>query len=247
MVNERELFHDIAGDWSDWAGLGGLSAVLSPTGSPRRNMFLHGITSYGALQALHYLPPNGRIIDLGCGNGRLSRLFASCGRRVLGTEITPEMLIDARKECSHLNCEFVLTDGVLLPVDDASIDGLWCCGVLRYSLFAPNPAYAAIAREMMRALKPGAFVVNCEMYVDVGPDAFLPDVEAAGFKTRSVKVLHRYGRRLESLAAWRALPLSWVKHSAMLSALLRSTFDAACRNTPGLRDYLFVWQKPESA
>src|ERR1700724_1890608 len=115
MPHEKSLFQTAGPSWSARASLGGLNAVLDPGGSARGNLFLHGIHSFGAERALKYFPRNGAIIDFGCGTGRFTAFFASRQRRVLGTEVTPEMLEQAKKECTEGSCEFELTDGGSLP------------------------------------------------------------------------------------------------------------------------------------
>jgi len=243
MPDEKSLFQTTGPSWSARASLGGLNAVLAPGGSARGNLFLHGIHIFGAERALRHFPPDTAIIDFGCGTGRFTAFFASRQRRVLGTEVTPEMLEQAKKECAESSCEFALTDGVSLPCAPASVDGIWCCAVLRYSLFVANPAYDRVAKEMYRVLRPGGYVVNCEMYVDVPPDIFLQGFEDAGFETRSVFVLHRYGGILERLLSNRLIPDRCIARAASLSALVRCSLDNPRRQMPGLRDYLFVWQK----
>lgn len=244
MPDEKSLFRTVGPSWPARASLGGLHAVLAPGGSARGNLFLHGIHIFGAERALKYFPRDSAIIDFGCGNGRFTTFFALRQRRVLGTEVTPEMLEQAKKECTEASCEFALTDGVSLPCASASVDGIWCCAVLRYSLFVPNPAYAEIAKEMYRVLRPGAYVVNCEMYVDVPPGVFLKGFEDTGFETLSISVLHRYARRLERVLSHRLIPDRWITRAASLSALVRHSLDNPRRQVGGLRDYLFVWQKP---
>ena len=150
MVDEKTRFHSVGMSWAERAALGGLEAVLSPTGFGRENLFLHGIHAFGAAQTLRCFPTNRPMIDFGCGNGRFTRYFASRRRYVLGTEITPEMALDAKRRCPSNNCAFVVTDGVSIPVKDNSIGGIWCCGVLRYSLLGDDPSYAEIATEMFR-------------------------------------------------------------------------------------------------
>jgi SAM-dependent methyltransferase len=247
MPDEKSLFQTAGPSWSKRASLGGLNAVLDPAGSTRRNLFLHGIHIFGAEYALKYFPRDSAIIDFGCGTGRFTTFFASRQRRVLGTEVTPEMLEQAKKECTGNSCEFALTDGVSLPCASASVDGIWCCAVLRYALFVPNPAYERIAKEMHRALRPGAYVVNCEMYVDVPAGIFLQGFEDAGFETRKIIVLQRYGGRVERVLSHRLIPERWITRSASLAAFARAHLDSPGRNTPGLRDFLFVWQKPVHA
>jgi len=97
---------------------------------------------------------------------------------------------------------------------------------------------------MYRVLRPGAYVVNCEMYVDVPPGIFLQGFEDAGFETRKIVVLQRYGGRLERLLSHRLIPERWITRSASLSAFARAYLDNPRRHRPGLRDYLFVWQTP---
>jgi len=245
MPDEKSLFQTTGQSWSERASLGGLQAILMQP-DMRRNLFLHGLNTFGAKRALTYFPRDSSIIDFGCGTGRFTTFFASRQRRVLATEVTVEMLEQAKKECSESRCEFVLTDGISLPSPSASVDGIWCCSVLRYSLFVPNPAYDRIAKEMYRVLRPGAYVVNCEMYVDVPPGIFLPGFEDAGFETRNIFVLQRYGGRLERMLSHRFIPDRWITCAASLSALVRC-LDNPRREVGGLRDYLFVWQKPVHA
>jgi SAM-dependent methyltransferase len=247
MPDEKSLFQTAGPSWSSRASLGGLNAVLAPGGSARGNLFLHGIHIFGAERALKYFPRDSAIIDFGCGTGRFTTFFACRQRQVLATEVTVEMLEQAKKECRESECEFVLTDGISLPSASSSVDGVWCCAVLRYSLFVPNPAYDRIAKEMYRVLRPGAYVVNCEMYVDVPPRVFLQGFEDAGFETRNIFVLQRYGGRLEQVLSHKLIPDRWITRSAFLSAFARSHLDNPGRQVPGLRDYLFVWQKPVHA
>ncbi|HEY3620069.1 MAG TPA: class I SAM-dependent methyltransferase [Candidatus Sulfotelmatobacter sp.] len=244
MPDEKTRFNPTVWTWAERAALGGLQAVLAPTGSDQGNLFVHGINSFGALQALRYFPADKLMIDFGCGNGRFARYFALRGRHVLGTEITPEMAIDAKKRCPSGSCEFVVTDGISIPVADNSIGGIWCCGVLRYSLLVENPCYVEIATEMFRVLRPGAHVVNCEMWVDIAPTRFIEGFEQAGFRTRRVLVLNRYDGRPERYLGPRYVPERWLQMSGAVVGWIRSRFDDPNRTRGGLRDYLFIWQKP---
>ena len=244
MPDEASLFQTSGLTWADRAALNGLEAVLAPGGDWRLNTFLHGVHSYAARTALKHFRPGDSIIDFGCGIGRFSKFFASRQYRVLATDITFEMIARAKVECQGKPVEFRLTNGIDIPVASGSIGGIWCCGVLRYSLFVTNPAYDAIAREMLRVLRPGGYVVNCEMYVDAEPDVFNEGFEAAGFETRGTQVLHRYGSRLERLTLHRFFPGMCVTVLGRISASWYAQIHNARCNVPGLRDYLFVWQKP---
>ena len=246
MPDELSRFQTKGLPWSERASLGELNAVLSPNDYSLSNKFLHSIHLFGAQVALSLDPKPGVLLDFGCGTGRFIRFFAQHGYTVIGTEVTPEMLVEVQKFGLPDSARLYLTDGIHIPVPDQSIDMIWCCGVLRYSLFIPDPVYQDIAREMYRILKPGAYVVNLEMYVNTPPDIFTHDFEHVGFITKDIRVLQRYGARLERLIQWHRLPSIVVRIGAKLCATYRYWFDSATkqRGPTGLCDYLFIWNKP---
>lgn len=186
------------------------------------------------------------MIDFGCGTGRFLRFFAPHCRSLIGTEITPEMLEKAATLGLPPNCRLALTDGIKIPADDNSMDLIWACAVLRYSLNIAEPVYDDIAREMYRVLKPGRSVVNVEMYVEQPKIDFTKGFEAAGFSTTKSAVLQRYGGWLERVAQNPRLPLCAAIAGAKLRAWFRTHFDHAHRDVAGLRDYFFVWTKPRA-
>lgn len=244
MPDELTRFQTKGPSWSERAQLGELEAVLSPMASVRRNIFLHSVNLYAAQLALQFSPDGKTILDFGCGTGRFVRFFGSQNRLVIGTEITKEMLQKAFELGLPPQCLLVLTDGIKLPVPDSCIDLIWCCGVLRYSLFVPNPVYREIAREMFRSLRPGGFVLNVEMYVDTKPEVFTRDFELEGFVTERVHVMQRYHSRLEKACQSSRLPVGLVSRLGHFCAWYRYHFDNPDRPLIGLRDYLFLWRKP---
>jgi ubiquinone/menaquinone biosynthesis C-methylase UbiE len=245
LTNEIPQFMTGGPSWAERAELGELKAVLSPTASDSGNEFHHSIHLYAARKALSLERPGNLMLDFGCGTGRFVRFFSSQGMSVVGTEITLEMLAAARRTGVPKNSSLLLTDGLSIPVADRSIDMIWCCAVLRYSLLSNRNSFQEIAREMQRVLKPGGSVINLEMHVDTRPETFNRDFEAAGFLTRDVRILKRYGGLVEDCLKSRLLPTPLVKAMGHYWAALHYRFDKAERSVPGLRDYLFVWSKPE--
>ena len=243
MPDELGGFQTAGLSWAQRAKCGELNAVLSPAGSERRNRFLHHMQMFAASKVIWPNVDNPVLVDFGCGTGRFVRLFGGRSRLIVGTEITKEMLCAARQYGLPETAALLLTDGVNLPFRDESVDLIWCCGVLRYSLFVLKPAYAQIAQEMFRVLKPGGRVVNCEMYVDVGPDVFIKDFEAAGFETSSKRVLNRHFARMEQILQSRRVPLRAIAFTARLCAAIRYYFDNPAWRFRGLRDYMFIWLK----
>lgn len=238
-----ERFQTAGAPWSERAASGELRAVLSLDGTERRNRFLNAVHSFGAAHAAALAPRGASVVDFGCGTGRFLRFFGERRFSVLGTEITSEMLVEARRLGLPAGARVELTDGIHIPAPDASVDLVWVCAVLRYSLLIPEPVYAVIAREMFRVLKPGGHVVNVEMYVDQPPGLFTRDFESAGFVTDDIRVLMCHEALLERLLQSRFMPLSGVALAGAWTA--RHRFARANPHAvQGLRDYLFTWRKP---
>jgi len=64
--------------------------------------------------------PGNRTLDLGCGEGRLSRFPRSLGHRVAGADASPTMV---RLAAGHENpASAVLADAAALPFRDATLD-----------------------------------------------------------------------------------------------------------------------------
>jgi SAM-dependent methyltransferase len=256
--------------WGERASRGELSAVFSPDGADRRNLFCHTQSLYAADRALALTPERGVLLDFGCGTGRMLRYFGAHGWSVVGTEITPEMIDEARRHGLPKGASVHQTDGVAIPLPDASVDMVWVCGVLKYTLFEPGaicrggtgrsssgkqgglaedekpfaPVYRDVAREMYRVLRPGGWVVNNEVYVDAPPEAFTRDFEDIGFVTREVHVLQRYYEPFAKFLQSPYVPRWLVAALARLYAARRFHFDDPRRPVQGLRDYMFVWSKP---
>ncbi|MBV9995604.1 MAG: class I SAM-dependent methyltransferase [Caulobacteraceae bacterium] len=246
MPDEIGDFQTSGLTWAERAGLGGLEAVLSPTGGGRRNAFTHRVHRLAARASLSHFRGRVLLVDFGCGNGRFSGFFAHRFTEVLGLDVTAEM-IAAAGELGIPNATFQRNDGVGIPLADGQADGIWVCAVLRYSLLVERPVYDRIAREMHRVLQPGGCVVNCEMYLDGGPEAFLPAFKAAGFELESLSVLQRHLGLLERLASHRYAPAACLPLTAALSAGLRRRFDSPWRPSDRFSDYLFVWRKPSAS
>ena len=105
------------------------------------------------------------VLDIGCGVGRLTRVLAARAERVIGLDISAEMLARARELNPTLtNVEWVHGDGrSLQPLADASIDLCFSHVVFQH---IPDPEITlAYVREMGRVLRPGGrtlFVVSTD-------------------------------------------------------------------------------------
>jgi ubiquinone/menaquinone biosynthesis C-methylase UbiE len=117
-----------------------------------------------ALIALLPLAPQMRVLDVGCGDGFYTGLFADrliAPGAVVGLDISSACLALARRHMAtrETRCDvsFVAGDLAELPVPKAAFDLVWCAQSL-YSL--PDPVEAV--RQMSVAAKPGGLVAIFE-------------------------------------------------------------------------------------
>jgi ubiquinone/menaquinone biosynthesis C-methylase UbiE len=96
--------------------------------------------------------PGDEVLDVACGTGNATIRAAHAGGRVVGLDLTPELLATARAraDAAALDIAWVEGDAVELPFDDESFDVvLSCFGCLWV------PRHAVTARELARVLRPG--------------------------------------------------------------------------------------------
>ncbi|WP_236571884.1 class I SAM-dependent methyltransferase [Janibacter melonis] len=100
------------------------------------------------------LGPAARVLDAGCGTGRMSRYLADRGAVVEGVDLSPGMLEQAR--AAQPDIRFETGSLVDLGGDDGRYDGV----LAWYSLIHLDDADAARAgREMARVVRPGGLVL----------------------------------------------------------------------------------------
>src|SRR5438046_1321458 len=73
------------------------------------------------------------ILEIGCGTGKNTLLFAQIGEQLTALDFSEEMIAQARRKSSAPNVEFIVADITQRwPVDDASIDLISCNLVLEH-------------------------------------------------------------------------------------------------------------------
>jgi SAM-dependent methyltransferase len=93
-------------------------------------------------------PPGRRTLDVGCGEGRLTRHLASLGHRVAGVDVSPTLIAAARELAPEM--ELHLASANALPFDDDAFD----LAVSFMCLHDVDDLGGAI-RETSRVLAPG--------------------------------------------------------------------------------------------
>ncbi|KAK5167950.1 uncharacterized protein LTR77_006517 [Saxophila tyrrhenica] len=103
-----------------------------------------------------HLPPKPRLLDLGCGRGRVAAHMTSLvGARVTGVNIDHDQIASARAYNDQMNFQndFICMDfnDLPLPLPGGEFDGVY--NIQAFSLCKDIPG---MCRELYRLLKPGA-------------------------------------------------------------------------------------------
>ena len=96
-----------------------------------------------------------RFLDLACGTGASAELAAAAGADVVGVDIAPGLIEQAKQRADErgLDIDYRVGDAEALDLDDGSFDRVAStCGVM----FAPD--HEAVARELARVTAPGGRV-----------------------------------------------------------------------------------------
>ena len=129
----HELWETSAAQWIEWARAPGHDSYWNF----HRDQFLEIVP-----------PPGHRTIDIGCGEGRLTRCLKELGHNVIGIDTSPSLIAAARELDPSVDVR--LADAAALPFDDASAD----LAIAFISLHDINAMPTAV-REAARVLQPG--------------------------------------------------------------------------------------------
>ena len=93
--------------------------------------------------------PGERVLDLGCGAGRFVAALRDAGADPVGVELADGALERARRNVEGADLRALGADGAI-PLEDASVDLVWCSEVLEHV-----PDTAALLSEARRVLRTG--------------------------------------------------------------------------------------------
>ena len=108
----------------------------------------------GFIQRIN-LKPGAKVLDVACGTGNQSLPAAHAGANVIGLDIAPNLLEQARKRAADekLKIEFIEGDAEKLPYEAARFDVVLS---MFGAMFAPRPEL--VASELLRVCRPGGLI-----------------------------------------------------------------------------------------
>jgi SAM-dependent methyltransferase len=236
-VSEKE-------DWGRRAQRGFLGSGIDP--GDRRGYKNHYIDllQKAALEEVLELKGDEIVLDFGCGSGRISYWIAPRVKRVIGLEVTPEMIDLAERNRTSENVEFVLYDGFQPPVLSHPVDIVLSVGVLQTMRGGP---LRQIVSHLARYLKPGGKMALIEQASDNPKVGRLEAGEyQKAFEEATLECLQSYPIRK---GRW------WLLYFIRYGLIPRSFFREIAKHEMQrlrierelisyYRDYLFLLRKP---
>lgn len=116
----------------------------------------HNVERLRNIVDAHGLSFGERILDFGCGVGRLTNALVEVGSEVVGVDIAQSMIDEARRLNRHPDrVGFVHYDGGRLPFADDEFDSAVSLITIQH---APPDVQVACLRELNRVVRPGGIV-----------------------------------------------------------------------------------------
>lgn len=169
-----------------------------------------GVPPFGVTEILAAVAGARRVLDAGCGSGRLTIALAQTGAEVTGIDTNAGQLAQARGRAGEAGAELNLLEADFnapLPFADASFDAV----TSRLALMAADDAVATLA-ELRRVLAPGGRLVTVLWAAPAENPWFAVPREAIGTvlgpeRASFARAFGRFGDPEEAAAVHRAAGL----------------------------------------
>jgi len=125
--------------------------------------FSHPLRLEWLLQYLKYLRPQARILDYGCGYGRLLNQLSEAGYgNAVGIDFSDKMLRQCRSQFPHLT--LVQNDGLTLPFRDRAFDAVLLFAVL--TCIPSDDDQRTLLAEVRRVLRPEGILYISDLLIN---------------------------------------------------------------------------------
>ncbi len=167
-----------------------------------------------------------KILDLGCGTGRLSRHLAKRGAEVIGIDFSEDSINLAREQSKGLNIEFK-SASVFDLNDQEEYEAIVVLSCLTVAC-KNRDDFRKIAQALFHATKPGGRLVMVEplhanflrRVLSLSVEDAISEMEATGFQLRRFRELHFWPTRLlltlGDVPAWITAPVNFLGRCLML-------------------------------
>lgn len=205
-----------------------LDAVCLPGAPPWLNRYVASVQLRAFEGALSHsgVISGARVIEVGCGNGRWSRILQRCGADVTANDVSPEAI--ARNQNRIPGVDFRVGDFLELDLDTRSFDLGVTVTVVQH--FPPAAQERAIAR-LAELIRPGGHLLMLENIQDQGPHVFARSIPGwlSLFRAHGFDPVHVRGYEYDLL-------FRVARRLANVVASLRPTPPGAAPTAPGVQD-----------
>ncbi len=121
--------------------------------------FYEDFTEFTLIQLLRILPEAARVLDVGCGTGRIALPLALNGFSVTGIDASAPMLSQLQQKADLLECAL---EALPTPVQDFQADAPFDAALCLFTVISyltDDAALTAAFRAMASALKPGGVLL----------------------------------------------------------------------------------------
>jgi SAM-dependent methyltransferase len=140
----------------------------------------------GVQLSLRVIPKEGRILEAGCGTGRVVKFFHDRGYAIEGVELNGEIVAEVKRK--HPDLKLLVGDVSKLGVPDDHYNGLLSYGVIEHFVAGPE----AVLKEHFRVLAPdGIAVITAPSYNGLRRIKHAHDVVFCRFNPRMNNVVRR--------------------------------------------------------
>jgi SAM-dependent methyltransferase len=230
-------------DWGHLAKKGFLASGIDPADRKGHKNHYIDLLQKMALEEVLRLKGDEYVLDFGCGSGRISYWIAPRVKKVVGLEITAEMIELAEKHRPAENVEFLLYDGITFPTLPAPVDLILSVGVLQV---LRGDLLGRTIRQLSGYLKAGASfflieqVSDCTKMDRPGLEEYLRAFKESNLECTGYYPIRKGRWWLLYLIRYGLVPGSWFPSLASWELKRRR---ARRRKISYYEDYLFLTRK----